>query len=555
MHIRTSLLLLAAASLTAMAQARIDTIQNNYSYLLPDNPNYGIARGSIFIIKGANLASSTSILSALPFPTTLDGVRARVTVENVSTDVIWYYVTPGQLCGILPSRTPAGTGILTVTTGAGATVSAPIKVVQSAFGILTRDGSGGGEAAAFNGKFELLSAKNSARPADVLQLFGSGVGPVSGDETQAQTQVDLKDIPLTVEVGGVPAVVQYRGRSIYPGLDQINFVVPETVTPGCAVPITIRTGSYASNVTTLPIATNGGDCPVSTSEITPAERQAIIAAGQFRTGTVALGRATSYSISDGLNGGPSTTAVTREDNFSAGYSRIGGADLTRLLSDDTRAPEPGTCTFYSPSPVNPYPNLTYTYLDGGEWVSVSGPAGTRTAPRSRNSVGNLGYSAIVGTGVPGNYLDPGRYTFTSPGGPDVGPYTGSIEVVPELVWTNRADLTVVDRSQPLTLTWSGGEPTTLITIQGSTTTVQGSTTTTTSFECHARNTDRQFTVPISILGRMQASGRIQAGTTSILLRGSLAIASVGVGTRMTASGLDYLVASYSWGVAQTVEYK
>jgi len=80
--------------LPLVAQPRIDALQNNYSYLLPDNPSYGIARGSIFIIYGANLANSTTGLQSSTQPpflqTTLDGVSAQVTVDGVTTDVIWY---------------------------------------------------------------------------------------------------------------------------------------------------------------------------------------------------------------------------------------------------------------------------------------------------------------------------------------------------------------------------------------------------------------------------------------------------------------------------------
>src|SRR3954447_1229993 len=109
------LFLCISTALVALAQQpRVDQIQNNYSYLLPDNPSYGIAQGSIFIIKGANLAPSSTDLQNIPLGRTLNGVSARVTVNGTSTDVLWYYVTPNQLGGILPSQTPVGNGTITV---------------------------------------------------------------------------------------------------------------------------------------------------------------------------------------------------------------------------------------------------------------------------------------------------------------------------------------------------------------------------------------------------------------------------------------------------------
>lgn len=556
----TRLILLGALGAFALfaQQPRVDQVQNNYSYLLSDNPNCGIAQGSIFIIKGANLAPSSTDLQNVPLRTTLNGVSARVTVNGTSADVLWYYVTPGQLGGILPSRTPAGSGVITVTTPAGVSAPAPIKVVPSAIGILTLSGTGTGAAAVYDVNYQFLSAQNPAKPGDVLQLFGSGLGPVTGDESALQTQTDLTSIAITADVGGFAATVVYRGRTIYPGLDQINLVVPAGVVPGCAVPLTLRTGSVSSNSVTIPVSASGGACPASSGSgnaITQADIDRWIAAGAFRTGSIGLTRQTSYSISDSATGGAPTTSVTRSDVLSAGFNRIGGADLAKLLNSQTAPPAAGSCTFYEGSPVNPYPNLTFTSLDAGTPLTVSGPAGARSAARSRNSVGQIEYSATIGTGDAGNYIDAGRYTFTGPGGADVGTFSGAIEVAPELVWTNRTSLTAVDRSQPVTFTWSGGEPTTLVTIEGVSTVAQGSTVSVTSFQCFARNTDRQFTVPVSVLSRMLASSRITAGSVSILIRGSLAIASVGIGTRMTASGIDYLTAGNQWGVAQTVEYK
>lgn len=556
--VRLTVIVSAGASL--YAQPRIEQVQNNYSYLLPGSPGYGIAQGSIFIIKGANLSSTSTGLQNVPLRTNLNGVTSRVTVNGVSTDVIWYYVTPNQLGGILPSRTPVGTGTITVTNPAGTSAPAAIQVVQSAFGVLTLDGSGSGAAAVFDVNFAFLSAQSSAKPGDVIQLFGTGAGPSIGDETVQQAQVNLAAVPIAVEVGGVAAAVAYHGRTIFPGLDQINVVIPPGVTAGCAVPISVRSGAFPSNAVTIPISTAGGACPASpaptgSTEISQSEIDAIVASGQFRTGSVGLTRQSSYSISDSVTMGGTTTTLTRSDVLSAGFNRVSGADLPKLLNSQIAAPVAGRCDVFQGSLVNPFPNLIYKSLDAGTPLTVSGPAGTRSAARSINSVGQIGYAATVGTGAPGNYLDPGRYSFIGPGGPDVGSFSGSIDIAPELIWTNRASLAVVDRTRPITLAWSGGEPSTLVTIQGSSTLIQGSAVSVSSFQCYAKNTDGQFTVPASVLAQLPASGRITAGTFSLLQRGTLAIASVGTGTRMTAAGIDYLTAGNQWGVAQSAEYK
>lgn len=553
--------LAGALSVAALyGQPRVDRIQNNYSYLLPSNPNYGIAQGSIFIIAGSNLANTTTSLQSVPLPTNLSGVTARVTVNGVATDVIWYYLTPNQLAGILPSRTPVGDGTLTVTTSAGTSPPAAIRVVQSAFGTLTLNGSGSGAAAVFDASNNFLSATNSAKQGDIILLYGTGVGPAAGDEAVLQTQTNLTAVPITVEIGGVPANVLYRGRTVFPGLDQINVAIPGGVAPGCSVPVVVRTGNYASNTTTIPVSASGGNCPAPEPSggnitISQAEIDAWIAAGQFRSGAIGLTRQSSYTLTDNPLGGQPTMMVTRSDVFSAAFTRVSGTDLQKLLSGQTIVPAAGACTVISGTPTNLFPNLTYTSLDAGASLVVSGPSGSRVAERSRSSAGQISYSAIVGTGDPGNYLDAGRYTFTGPGGADVGSFSGAMDVGPELLWTNRASLTSVDRSQPLAITWTGGEPTTLVSIQGTSTVIQGSSISSPSFVCYARNTDRQFTVPATVLSQLPASSRITAGAVSIVQRGTLAIASVGAGMRLRATGIDYLTIGNQWGVAQSAEYR
>src|SRR5690348_5122182 len=107
-------------------QPQITQISNNYSYLVPGQPGYGIAEGSIFTIFGTNLANSSTDLQHAPLPATLAGVSANVVVNGVTTSPLWYYVTPGQIAGILPANTPAGTGTITITNNGQSSAPTPI---------------------------------------------------------------------------------------------------------------------------------------------------------------------------------------------------------------------------------------------------------------------------------------------------------------------------------------------------------------------------------------------------------------------------------------------
>lgn len=124
---------------TGFAQPRIAGIQNNYSYLLPGTPNYGIAQGSIFTLYGSGMAPAGLLqqgfnpaLSRNP-----GGVSIKVTIGATTTEAIPYYVSPTQIAAILPSSTPVGTGSMTVTYNGQTSTAFALTVVQSAFGILT----------------------------------------------------------------------------------------------------------------------------------------------------------------------------------------------------------------------------------------------------------------------------------------------------------------------------------------------------------------------------------------------------------------------------------
>jgi uncharacterized protein (TIGR03437 family) len=218
-NMRSSKLILAltcAFAPIAFAQApTVSGLLNNYSYTLPGLPNYGIAQGSIFDIFGAGLASTTSPLQATPSKS-LDGVSISVTVNGATATPLIYFVSPGQIDAVLPSATPAGNGTLTVTTGAGASAPFDIQVVPSAFGILTLS-SGTGPAAGYdiNNNYTLFSYTNAVNPGEMLELWGTGLGPVANDATATRVGV-----PVEVDIGGVQASVEYAGRSAFVGLDQ-----------------------------------------------------------------------------------------------------------------------------------------------------------------------------------------------------------------------------------------------------------------------------------------------------------------------------------------------
>jgi uncharacterized protein (TIGR03437 family) len=310
----------AAAS---FAQPSVSALQNNYSYISPGFPNYGIAQGSIFVIYGKNMRPA-QIVSAPSFPLsrTLAGVTINFTGSDGKTyQAIPYYVSAGQSAGILPSATPVGNANLTVTYDGRTSTPAQVKVVKTAFGILTLNGAGSGPAAAFDQHYNYLGFTNAANSGEVVTLWGTGLGPASGDEAAVgATMGDLgNNVPITVWVGNQQATAQYHGRSQYPGLDQINIIVPSGAY-GCYVSVVVEGGNMVGNVATIPIVAGGRTC--SDTLITPlsgSDIQALLNKGTFSLGTAAITKSTAQqpviSVGGQTFGGGTTTTDQATSSF------------------------------------------------------------------------------------------------------------------------------------------------------------------------------------------------------------------------------------------------
>jgi uncharacterized protein (TIGR03437 family) len=313
--------LVAVFAASAWAQTPvIGSVQNNYSNIVADLPNYGIAQGSIFYIKGSNLAPGTTSLQNVPLKTTLNGVSIQVAVNGITTSPLIYYLSATQIDAILPSGTPAGAGTITVSNN-GTSATADILVVPSAFGLLTLNGGGTGMIAAFdaNTNNSLLGDTAAANPGESIVLWGSGLGPVAGgvDESVLQTPADMSS-QIRVDIGGIAAKVQYHGRSQYPGLDQINVIVPAGVS-GCAVSVAVSTGGYVSNFGTLPVAAVGRTCNDPMLGVTTAQLQGIIGKGTYNAGAITLTKTVVTGFSGIAGGGglvPGTTTTTESGGAS-----------------------------------------------------------------------------------------------------------------------------------------------------------------------------------------------------------------------------------------------
>jgi len=439
--------LLAAGAALATAAPTLSGVYNAASWVPAGLPNSGIAEGSIFTLIGtgmgpANLAQVTQY----PLPTSqgLAGTTVQVTVGGVTNYCVMIYTVATQVAAILPSSTPAGTGTLTVSyQSAQGTIA--IRVVKNSVGIFAVNEKGSGPGIITNVSYQVRVPTDSAHPGDILVLWATGLGPVTGDETEPPTPVDL-GTGVQVFVGGQAATVLYGGRGSSPGLDQINFTVPSGLS-GCYVSVVVQVNGVVSNFATIPIA----------------------AAGQSFCSDGAAGFSGAH-LTKLQNGGTINVARLDMDNIdgnnaSAIFEKWSYLDLIGSHGVPG-GPSVGSCTVYDVPSGNGIVVLdpfAIPGLNAGSQVNISGPGGTKTLPQATTGT----YLAQLSAKGATPFLTTGTYTLSNgSGGTDIGPITAAVAYPQPLTWTNEATTKSVSVSHDLTVTWSGGAASDYVSIIG-----------------------------------------------------------------------------------------
>ena len=494
MRIYAPALILATAAALSAANPFQPTISPNgvvnaASYLSPAFANYGIARGSIFLVFGSALGPVGLVAaSSFPLPTSdgLAGTRVLIAIGAYSTACPMVYTSINQVAAIMPSNAPEGDGSLVVSYQNLASTSVAIHVVHSAFGVFTHSQTPWGPAVAqnyFSDNYTPLNTLTaSALPGQSVILWGTGLGPTTGDEISGPLPGPLPFLD-SLYVGGVPANVRFAGRSgCCAGVDEIIFDVPRGVT-GCYVPVAALTGGVVSNFGTISVAANGGECddPLSyrASDLIAAERS-----GTLRTGQVSL----------------TGMSPAGEVDFSAGFY---STDLGSLINSTSRLnPPPGSCSV-AVSRVGANAPPPGTGLNAGDAITVTGPAGLLSAGTTSSG----GYFMAKSPAR----LSQGSYSFASNGGGDVGAFTASLNMTAPAAWTNMAAYTggTLNGTNPLIFTWTGGDPAGYVTAS----IASANSTYNSVLQCNATASANTLSVPASLL-RAVFPGPITVSLTS-----------------------------------------
>lgn len=484
-----------------------------------------LAPGVVFVVFGTGLGPAAIATANAPnYPTALAGTSIAFTrVGGGSpTAARLVYAVATQAAALLPSSVTPGDYSVTVTYNGETSPPHTVSVVVRSFGIATANSAGTGPAQATIGNVNngislvrLTSGTTSfggfdwpltpAHPGDTLVLWGSGGGAdlandsggTSGDQTAAGN--------FKVNVGGKEVTPLYAGASSgFPGLWQINFVLPADVTPDCFVTVFISANGEMSNTVTIAVAP-AGQSTCTTSGL-PADALSKVDAGGTLTGggfTFVRSTATnSFVLADGTRTPTTTATVEVVQGAINRYSAAAVAELNSGIRIDR-------CIVFQKTGFQPRIGIGIpdSQLDAGLRIPVTGPGVAANAAMDRVGVNTYSLTLPVPT------LRAGTYTVAGTGGTDVAAFSRSVDLPGDFNATNFNSISSIRRDQPLTITWTGGAPgsvqingTFWRTLSGSqqnqaTWRIQAST-----FTCTVPASQGSYTVPLAVLALLPPSG-------------------------------------------------
>ncbi len=220
-----------------------------------------LAADSIVSTFYPNLATATAATTSTALPNSLAGTTATVTdAQNSVLPVPFFFVSPGQINFQVPTGTASGPATLTFSSANGTVSRATINIELAAPGIFTAATTGAGPAAAYllryapgaTAPYDSQSAYRCARvcaTADLdlgastdsayLVLFGTGLRHAHS---------------VSATVAGQLVPISYRGPQLgYPGLDQVNILLPHQFAGSGAVSLLLYADEVSSNAVQISI--------------------------------------------------------------------------------------------------------------------------------------------------------------------------------------------------------------------------------------------------------------------------------------------------------------
>jgi uncharacterized protein (TIGR03437 family) len=223
-----------------------------------------VAPNSWAVAFGTQLSQTretATLTSAGQWPTTLAGISIQVDGQPAEL----YYVSPSQINFLIPDVTDFGSVNVVISNTNGATFTSTVNLQNTAVGIFTSNSSGSGSGAILNGvtdagpPFLVVTPQNGGSDLRTrLAVYCTGLR-YAGNPTQDSsiTNVAANVTALGRDTAGnqYTFTIEYAGGSdpAFPGLDQVNIVLPAQLDGAGAVSLVISTADNTSNTVTFQV--------------------------------------------------------------------------------------------------------------------------------------------------------------------------------------------------------------------------------------------------------------------------------------------------------------
>jgi uncharacterized protein (TIGR03437 family) len=222
--------------------------------------NFAPASAAAIFVTG--IVSTTLVPTQLPLPNSLGGVTVTVTDSTGNPQqATLYFVSPTQINILLPSNLAVGLATVTVQNSTGGSAEGQILITNTAPGIFTANQNGLGVAQAifvdlppgattqtfsnsaiFNPSTSTWVAAPltmNATDSFALELFGTGLRSATPGS-------------VTATINGQSVSVLYAGaQPQFPGLDQIDIALPNSLKGAGVVTIIVTVNGQAANPITV----------------------------------------------------------------------------------------------------------------------------------------------------------------------------------------------------------------------------------------------------------------------------------------------------------------
>lgn len=221
----------------------------------------GIAPGELLTIYNSANLSADTVVSGIPFPTTLDQVQ--VSIGGLPAPI--YYVSPTQISVVVPYGVTGPIAMIQVTNQGSLSNAVPVFVNSSAAGVFTQNANGLGYGATeHNATGAIVNAASPAVIGETVAVYVTGLGAVTTPIADGAAGIVSDSVgTYTAYIGTSPgtavlATVVYAGLAPnLSGLYQMDITIPSGLTAGDNYLYIYGPDAYNSQ-SLIPISTSTG---------------------------------------------------------------------------------------------------------------------------------------------------------------------------------------------------------------------------------------------------------------------------------------------------------